>query len=317
MPQFGHRTEFRLTEARAHGYDSGQLSVNTRNSGKTAISIPSERPKGAGKPCIVVIAGPELGRCIDLGEGPIDVGRNEDCVISVPSQQVSRRHASIQKILGHYTVADLDSTNGTFVNDQRIKHHKLNDGDKIRIGKLVLKYMESNLELQYHMQILSLASTDPLTKVFNKRHFDESFNRNLQQALQTDAPLSLIVFDIDHFKQVNDTYGHPAGDTVLKGVCEALGPKLSEGQELCRVGGEEFAVLLPNIALGQARTLAETLRSTIENTRFAHEGQIIPVTISAGVAERESGDESSQQLYKRADEHLYRAKRTGRNRVSG
>ena len=144
--------------------------VDSDRLGKTAISIPSERPKGLGNPCLVVIAGPSLGHQYDLSDAIVDIGRQEECVISVPSSKVSRRHASVQRVLGRYTVTDLGSTNGTFLNGRKLdKAEVLKDGDKIQVGELVLKYMESRLELHYHQQILSLATTDALTGAQNKR----------------------------------------------------------------------------------------------------------------------------------------------------
>src|SRR5882724_913684 len=125
---------------------------------RTAISLPSERPKGAGKPCLVIIAGGEMGRRIDLTNEEVSIGRSEQCTVCVNSDLVSRRHAVVNRILGRYIVVDLKSTNGTFVNDQRIERSELKDGDLLRTGKTVLKYLENNLELEYMQHILNLAT---------------------------------------------------------------------------------------------------------------------------------------------------------------
>ena len=122
---------------------------------RTAISLPSERPKGAGQPCLVIISGAEMGRRIDLTHEEVSIGRSDQCTVCVNSDMVSRRHAVINRILGHYIVVDLKSTNGTFVNDQRIERAELKDGDLLRTGKTVLKYLENNLELEYMQHILS------------------------------------------------------------------------------------------------------------------------------------------------------------------
>lgn len=283
--------------------------------GKTAIAIPSERPKGLGSPCLVVIAGPGLGQQYDLGDTIVDIGRQEECVISVPSSKVSRRHASVQRVLGRYTVADLGSTNGTYLNGQRIaKSQELKDGDKIKVGELVLKYMESKLELQYHQQILSLATTDSLTGLQNKRAFDEAFNIATLKASTDAGPLSLALFDVDHFKSINDTHGHAAGDMVLKELGE-LSRGLLGAQKLFRVGGEEFAILLEADA-SVACELAETLRAAVADHTFKHADTVIPVSISVGVA-LTTPAEDAQSLYSRADANLYAAKNSGRNRVVG
>jgi two-component system, cell cycle response regulator len=280
--------------------------------GKTAIAVPSERPKGPGQPCLLIIAGPGMGRRIDLTAEPVEIGRAEDCTISVQSPQISRKHAAIQRIVGKYWVVDLKSTNGTFVNDEKVKQRTLADGDKIKVGELVLKYMESNLELQYHEQILNLANLDPLTNVFNKRVFEMDA---AEEAEANDAkPLSLLLFDIDHFKRLNDTHGHPGGDEVLKGVAELTKNSVPTGGSAYRVGGEEFAILLRATPLAKARELGESLRQTVADRAFEFDGKQISVTISVGVAELKDG-ETSADLYKRTDERLYAAKGGGRNRV--
>jgi diguanylate cyclase (GGDEF)-like protein len=283
--------------------------------GKTAIALPSERPKTAGSPCLVVIAGPGLGQQYDLGDKIVDIGRQEECAISVPSSKVSRRHASVQRVLGRYTLADLGSTNGTYLNGKRIeKAQQLNDGDKIKVGELVLKYMESRLELQYHQQILSMATTDALTGVQNKRAFDEAFANAALRASAEGENLSLVIFDVDYFKQINDTYGHSAGDQVLKQLGELSQASAGE-HKVFRVGGEEFTLLVEGSG-SAAMSIAETLRTAVEATTFAHDDARIPVTISAGVAQLAAG-QSAHSLYQEADANLYASKHGGRNRVTG
>ena len=288
--------------------------VDSDRLGKTAISIPSERPKGLGNPCLVVIAGPSLGHQYDLSDAIVDIGRQEECVISVPSSKVSRRHASVQRVLGRYTVTDLGSTNGTFLNGRKLdKAEVLKDGDKIQVGELVLKYMESRLELHYHQQILSLATTDALTGAQNKRSFDESFPSLVSKALADGNALSLILFDVDHFKRINDGYGHAAGDSVLRDL-GALSQALADPHKVYRVGGEEFAILIAGEP-GRALTLGESLRSAVQAYGFSHDETTIPVTISLGVAEVIDGD-AAPQLYQRADKNLYTSKKSGRNRIT-
>lgn len=282
---------------------------------RTAISVPSERPKPDCQPCLVVIAGEQLGRRIDLGADPVIVGRSEECAICIPSEQVSRRHAVVQPLLNRYHVVDLDSTNGTFVNEARVQRATLQDGDRIRIGKTVFKYTESHVELQYIQHIHSLADGDPLTGAYNKRYFDDTFATEVRRAHQVQAPLGLVLFDIDHFKKINDTYGHPAGDAVLKGVVATVKAELRQTDVLCRVGGEEFALILPNTPEPLAHQVAEFIRGAVEGTTYEFDGTRIPVTLSLGATELRPG-ESPEQLYRRADEKLYEAKRSGRNRVA-
>ena len=282
---------------------------------RTAISLPSERPKGAGQPCLVIISGAEMGRRIDLTHEEVSIGRSDQCTVYVNSDLVSRRHAVINRVLGHYIVVDLKSTNGTFVNDQRIERAELKDGDLLRTGKTVLKYLENSLELEYMQHILSLATVDSLTGLHNKRHFDEVFGKEVSRSDSAQQPLSLIVLDIDYFKKINDGFGHPAGDAVLKHVAHTVKSQIRPGDTLCRVGGEEFALVLPQTPLHLAHQAAELIRAAVERAVCTFDGTAIPATLSLGAAEL-APREIPEALYQRADERLYAAKHGGRNRVA-
>jgi diguanylate cyclase (GGDEF)-like protein len=262
-----------------------------------------------------VIAGPELGRRIDLDSGEVDIGRDDGVTLKIDSDLVSRRHATIRRFAGRFAIADLHSTNGTFVNDKRIKTHKLEDGDQIRVGKVVLKYTECAIEAQYHEQIVHRATVDALTGAYNKGYFEEAFKKSFASCREAATPLTLVVFDIDHFKKINDTWGHTAGDAVLKQLGQVVRAQLRPRDTFCRIGGEEFALLLEGMPLGAARNAAEVVRGSVETTDFAHEGTKIPVTMSLGVVELEKTDMSADSLFQRADGRLYEAKRGGRNRV--
>jgi diguanylate cyclase (GGDEF)-like protein len=282
---------------------------------KTAVSIPSERPGGTRRALLVVIAGPELGRQIDLESGEVDIGRDEGVTLRIDSDAVSRRHATIRRFAGRFAIADLHSTNGTFVNERRIKTQTLKEGDHIRVGKVVFKYTESPIEAQYHEQIVQLATLDALTGAHNKRYFEETSKKAFTASRQTSTPLALVLFDIDHFKKINDTLGHSAGDAVLSQVAQIVRARLRKRDIFCRVGGEEFALVLEGTSLADARGAAESLRGAIETAPLVFEGSKIPVTTSFGVAGIEATDASAEALYNRADVRLYEAKRSGRNRV--
>ncbi len=281
---------------------------------RTAISIPSERPAAAGPPCLVIISGDAIGQRFELGNQEVSIGRGDTCTICVNTDQVSRKHATVQCVLGRYYLIDLRSTNGTFVNEQKVERAKLMDGDQIRVGKTVLKYTESHIEQRYFEHAFNLASMDALTGAFNKRYFDETFGKEAQRAQQTGLPLSIVLFDIDHFKKVNDTFGHPAGDAVLKNVASAVSAQLREGDALFRVGGEEFALLLSATPRDLALQAAEAVRQLIQTLVTDFMGTRIGATLSLGVAELQPG-EAPEGLYQRADELLYAAKRGGRNAV--
>jgi diguanylate cyclase (GGDEF)-like protein len=281
---------------------------------RTAISIPSERPAAAGPPCLVIISGEEMGRRFELTTQEVSIGRADTCTICVNTDQVSRRHATVQHVLGKYYIVDMRSTNGTFVNEQKVERAKLVDGDQIRVGKTVIKYTESHVEQRYFEHAFNLASMDALTGAFNKRYFDETFGKEVQRSQQTRSPLSIVIFDIDHFKKINDTYGHPAGDAVLKNVSSAVSAQLRDGDALFRVGGEEFVLLLSATPKDMAVQAAEAVRGLIEALVTNAGGTRIAATLSLGVAQLREGEQPSS-LYQRADERLYGAKRGGRNRV--
>lgn len=283
---------------------------------RTAISIPSERPPSAAQPCLVIIAGQDMGRRIELGSEEVSIGRADTCTICVVTDQVSRKHATVQRVLGKYYVLDMRSTNGTFVNEQKVERAKLHAGDQIRVGKTVLKYSESHAEQQYLEHVFNLANTDALTGVLNKRYFDETFSKEVQRSQQTATPLSLVLFDIDHFKKINDSFGHPAGDAVLKNVTSNVAAQLRDGDALFRVGGEEFALVLSATPRDMALQAAEAVRGLIQGVVTDYMGTRIPATLSLGVAELAAG-ELTDALYQRADARLYEAKRGGRNRVAG
>jgi two-component system, cell cycle response regulator len=281
---------------------------------RTAIIVPSLRP-GVVNPRLVMLQGPDIGWQIELGEEPLQIGRGEDATLRVDSDLISRKHACIQRLGNAYMLQDQGSTNGTFVNGEKVGTRRLREGDLIKVGKVILRYTESDVEAQYHEQIREQAVLDALTGAYNKRYFDENYTRLVGQCAAASRELALIVFDIDHFKKINDTYGHLAGDAVLSRLGETLRAELGDGEILCRVGGEEFAVIAAGKSLGDMRKLAERLRAAVERTVFASEGTRIPVTVSMGVAALEQARATAQVLYRLADERLYEAKRGGRNRV--
>jgi diguanylate cyclase (GGDEF)-like protein len=281
---------------------------------RTAISIPSERPTSSGPPCLVIISGDDMGRRYELGHTEVSIGRADNCTICVSTDQVSRKHATVQGILGKYYIVDNRSTNGTFVNEQKVERAKLMDGDQIRVGKTVLKYTESHVEQRYFEHVFNLASMDALTGAFNKRYFDETFGKEALRAQQTATPLALVLFDIDHFKKINDSYGHPAGDAVLKNVSGTVASQLRDGDALFRVGGEEFALVLSATPRDLAVAAAEAVRVRVADLVTDFMGTRITATLSLGVACLSATEEPSA-LYQRTDELLYAAKRGGRNRV--
>jgi diguanylate cyclase (GGDEF)-like protein len=174
-----------------------------------------------------------------------------------------------------------------------------------------------NIEVHYHEEIYRLMTVDGLTQVFNRRYFNEALEREFNRSKRYDRALCLIAFDIDHFKRVNDTHGHLAGDNLLRQLAAAVKPRLRREDIFARTGGEEFGILVPEIPLDGARVTAEKVRRIVEATPLKVDQQLVPVTVSLGCAMLAAEDATPEELYKRADERLYEAKQGGRNRVAG
>jgi two-component system, cell cycle response regulator len=270
----------------------------------------SQSPHG----CLVFIAGDRIGRKLELREGDLVLGRDPASDVMINSDLVSRQHAKFVTSGDSTLLLDLDSTNGTYVNDERVKQRALADGDRVAIGKVVMKYLAAgNAEAGFHDEVFRLVSHDGLTDVYNKRYFDEHLAAATSPG---QGVVSVIVFDADHFKAVNDTHGHAAGDSVLRQIADCARRSVPDTVALARVGGEEFAVLAGGLDLAQVAVIAEAIRATVQGHEFRFGKLVIPMTVSVGVAERASGSaESGQDLFRRADAQLYRAKQSGRNRV--
>src|SRR5215467_1737428 len=281
----------------------------------TVISKISERPAGKDA-CLVVIYGLELGRKYNLENANIIIGRSSKADIQIDQESVSRNHAKIVNTGKSIILRDLGSTNGTYVNDDLIDEYVLRDGDLNKIGRTIFKFLTGgNIENAYHEEIYRLTTVDGLTQIYNKRYFMDTLEREIARAHRYRRPLSLVMFDIDHFKKVNDGFGHLAGDYVLKHLAQTVRAKIRREDCFARYGGEEFAIVLPEIDGGASLPFAEKIRQIVEKTEFKFENVKIPVTISMGIAAIDAEPTDAAALIKRADERLYEAKASGRNRV--
>jgi diguanylate cyclase (GGDEF)-like protein len=281
---------------------------------RTAIIVPSSRPTRARSPLLVMLQGPEIGRRVELDDKPKWViGRDADADLQVDSDLISRQHACILRLGRHFHIDDMGSTNGTYVNGEKLAgQRKLQENDSIKVGKVVFRYTEDPIEAHYHGLLVEQARVDQLTRTNNKKSFQDELGRAVRGARE--GTLALVLFDIDHFKRINDTWGHSAGDSVLAQVADVARSRLPADAFFARVGGEEFAVLLPGSRLSEARACAERIRAAMEKERFRFSDVDIPVTVSLGAAEL-AGEQSPDTLYQAADERLYAAKHGGRNRV--
>lgn len=267
--------------------------------------------------CVIVIAGPNIGEMHTLDADGI-VGRQEDAWVCLNDSEVSRQHARFEPRGDAVFVQDLGSTNGTFVNGQQVTEHQLSDGDKIQIGSTtVLKFgYQDDLEREFQQQMYESALRDGLTGAYNKKHFLERLDSEFAFAKRHGTPVVLIMFDIDCFKDVNDTWGHLAGDHVLTMLTQQLLNTIRREDVFGRYGGDEFALITRGINLTEGNVLADRIRRKIEHTEFRWEKQHIPVTVSMGVAWSETADiKDPKALLTAADGALYAAKQNGRNRV--
>jgi two-component system cell cycle response regulator len=280
----------------------------------------AEKKPPAGDACLVNLhpPGPDIGKRVPLMNAQYIVGRDSEAGFVVSRSSVSRQHARLYRDdNGAWWVEDLNSTNGTFVNENRCKHQQLTDADQVRFGDAIYKFLSgSNIESAYHEAIHNMAIQDGMTGIHNKRYFMEFLEREIAVCVRHSHPLTLVMFDVDHFKKVNDSHGHLAGDAVLKDLAARIKPRIRREDLFARYGGEEFACVLPSTALPGGIVFAEHLRTLIEERPTLFDNQAIKFTISLGVTtlHRETGVDPAG-LIKRADENLYSAKRGGRNRV--
>ncbi|WP_224369969.1 GGDEF domain-containing protein [Hyalangium versicolor] len=282
----------------------------------TAISKISDRPLNLDA-ALVVIYGLDLGRKHDLKQPEVTIGRSSKADICVDQEAVSRNHAQITNSKKGVRIKDLGSTNGTFVNDELVEGERhLRNGDLVKIGRTIFKYIAGgNIEAAYHDEIYRLTTMDGLTQVHNRRYFDEQIDRELSRSRRYERVLSLVMMDIDYFKQINDEHGHLAGDYVLKQLASTVRTKIRREDVFARYGGEEFAIILPEIDLKGAKLLSEKVRQLIAKQHFSFDKNHIPVTVSVGVATLQPQHREAADLVRAADAKLYDAKTGGRNRV--
>ncbi len=285
---------------------------------RTMVS-PGSPIAGTKDACLIQIYPPGLGAGVRriLSDAPITIGRAHDCEIYVDDESTSRYHTRIDVCPDGYWVSDLDSTNGTYVNDAPATRHLLQNGDHLNVGNYIFRYLSGgNVENDYHEEIYRLTITDALTRVHNKRYLMESLERELGRSQRYKRSLALFIFDLDHFKRINDERGHVCGDHALCTLAGLAKTVVRESELLARYGGEEFVVVLPETSLEYAYEVAERLRRLVEQERFVFAGDPFQLTISIGVAATVGESPlTAAQLIEKADEKLYEAKRAGRNRV--
>ncbi len=282
---------------------------------------PAAAPR-AQEPCLIILGGRNIGKLFKLGGGSDVLGRSDEASIRVDDDGVSRRHARLTRgPNGRVEIEDLRSTNGTYCNGARVTGPRLlEEGDKIQIGNAtVLKFSyQDDIEEAFQAQLYDRATRDELTRIPNRKFLFDRLAEDMAYGQRHGAPVTLMMLDVDHFKAVNDTFGHQAGDYVLARLSSVIASTVRSEDLFARYGGEEFVLVLRECPAEKGMVMAERIRRLVETTRFSFNGHAIGVTISIGVAYCTGRQcPSADRLIAQADRFLYEAKQRGRNRVVG
>jgi two-component system, cell cycle response regulator len=289
---------------------------------RTAIvnlkELKAPRKQSKDRHLLVRVRGAELGRVTLLSPERMRVGRSQDSEMWLADDGVSRRHAVMYREGNGFIVEDEGSANGTFVAGMKITRHELKDGDVIQFGPTaVFRYTLSD-EAQEALlrQLYDASVTDALTGAHNREHFDTQLRAELSYARRHHTEVSLVIFDADNFKKVNDTYGHQVGDAVLMQIANVVRGTVRSEDVFARYGGEEFALVLRGIDIEGAGAVADRLRERIAALAIETDRGTLRVTVSAGCSSLASSEEKTPEgLIAVADRRLYGAKHAGRNRV--
>jgi two-component system, cell cycle response regulator len=316
-------TEERPSSPR-HSLEWADEEASTRATEATIQMPLPPGPRQTPRALLTVVSGPNIGRVFSVHDGEETVlGRAKEAHVRIDDAGASRAHAHIVSAgAGKYVLEDLQSTNGTFLAGKRIEKAELSSGDRINIGPNVVisfSILDAQAERLAH-QTYESSVRDPLTRAHNRRYLVERLASEIAYAKRHSSRLSLILFDLDHFKRVNDTHGHLVGDEVLREVSALVSRLIRTEDVFARFGGEEFVILVRGISHLNIGRFSERVRVAIERMEIAAESVVLHVTASIGfasleeLAEKERGPEGLLRL---ADERLYQAKTDGRNRVCG
>jgi len=271
---------------------------------------------------LVVMQGAEIGRDFRLRRGTMVIGRGLDVDIRLPDDLASRRHARLEFSWNpinetvSFVIIDLESTNHTYVNSRQVDRSELKSGDTIQIGDTVLKFvLLDDIEVKFHAEVRNRITFDQLTGLLTKESLYFTLEVELKRCLQYTVQLAVLMMDLDHFKQVNDTRGHLMGSHVLTEVGGIIARSIRGADIAARYGGEEFVAYLPETDGAGAMQVAERIRGNVESAAFTLDGRTASVTISVGIALFPAHGRALRELVARADRALYRAKEEGRNRI--
>ncbi|MBN2345138.1 MAG: diguanylate cyclase [Candidatus Aminicenantes bacterium] len=272
---------------------------------------------------LTVIAGSEtdFGKHFVLERKRTAIGREKANDIALGDGKISKAHCQVSVIrsprgIEQISILDLDSTNGTYVNGEPVVQATLKAGDKIQAGETILQLSYSDeIEREYHAKLFDFAARDALTGLYNKRFIINELENYCRIARRSGRAFSIILVDIDDFKQVNDRFGHLCGDAFLKRLAELISRSLREQDIAGRFGGEEFLVILPETSVDGAFQLAVRIRKNVEDLTFPYQGHAVRTTVSAGVCQYEKALKDIKEFLDLADQAMYEAKKAEKNKV--
>jgi len=278
------------------------------------VTDPDTRDRGV----LVETGGLFAGRPHPIPAQGATIGRAGNCTVRIEDDSISRVHARVVRVGREYVLEDMGALNGCYVGDVRVPRAPLHDGDRVRLGpRVALRFhVVSEDEEMAIVRLYEAGLRDPLTGLPNRRQLDESLCAELSYARRHGTEVSVIMADLDRFKQINDTHGHIVGDAVLRHVAHVMTSIVRVEDLVARFGGEEFVVIARGTPLIGGAQLAERLRVALDGRIACAGGVALRVTSSFGVASIACvADASPTALLVCADERLYRAKAAGRNRV--
>jgi len=305
-----------LSEDESAFHEERTLDISAR-SGDFGVA-PNTQPQIRDRAMLLRMDGVGAGQVLSVGQTPFTMGRHASNQLPIDDDSISRFHARFVREEGKYFVEDLGSRNGTFLQGKRIARAEIRDDDWVQLGaRVAFRFTLTDARQESLLRKLYESSTrDALTGAYNRRHFEDRLRAELAFAVRHATDCALILLDLDHFKRVNDTYGHPAGDDVLRHMSSIAIRALRTEDVFARFGGEEFAVILRGASTRGAARLAERLREALSQQHAVYEGQEIAVTLSAGCAALSCcATPSPDEVVAIADRRLYAAKQAGRNRV--
>jgi len=291
-----------------------EISVRSTDFGNSPTAEPARRDRAV----MLRMDGVSAGQVLSVTDCPFSMGRHPTNQLPIDDDSISRFHARFTSAGGEYFLEDLGSRNGTFIQGKRVTRAAIKDDDWVQLGaRVAFRFALTDTRQEGLLRKLYESSTrDALTGAYNRRHFEDRLRAEIAFAVRHSTDCGLLILDLDHFKRVNDTHGHPAGDAVLRHLTAIAGRTLRTEDVFARFGGEEFAVILRGASTRGAGRLAERLREALAEQHASYEGREIPATLSVGCAALSCcAKPTPEDLVATADRRLYRAKQTGRNRV--